>query len=312
MSWIVFGEAQTSAFKIATLVSDDETGNSWPRAASTYTNTISQPNLAPAITCGRGDQDSCLMVYRSFATSDSAQIRTASLPGCDRAAQAGYGDRRRHHHRLRLARSASKRMDGGQRRSTGGYIQTLRLAHHRRSKIDLPVYDSDGPDTANFVYPRHTLDNSTLRPLALRLRRRIQLPDRAPALRLEVAVAPAAPLHESGAHGVDHHQQEQGADDDPVAPRPEGDRRRPRQTHPRPSRTVFRRPPLGPPESNPASSPTALEADMNWNIERAGIVGVCLAASLAGCARGPTLPSAAGSATPERRRRRRWRRRRCW
>jgi hypothetical protein len=159
MSWIVFGEAQSSAFKIATLVSNDETGNSWPRAASTYTDTISQPNLAPAITCGRGDQDSCLMVYRSFATSDIRQIRQQvfRLSTDGRRLDAVTTDAVTTDYAY--SDLGVERMDGTSR-TTRGYVQTYVWPTTGDSKMTYRLkYDSDGPDTANFVHPRHTLDN---------------------------------------------------------------------------------------------------------------------------------------------------------
>jgi len=158
MSWIVIAGFESSAFKIATLVSDDHTGRSWPRAASTYTDTISQPNLAPAITCGRGDQDACLMVYRSFATPDIRQIRqqvfqlTPDLRRLDAVptdaitTDYAYSD-------LGIAR-----MDGTTP-LTRGYIITYVWPTTGDSRLTYRLkYDADGPDTANFVHPRRTLD----------------------------------------------------------------------------------------------------------------------------------------------------------
>jgi hypothetical protein len=159
MSWVVLGEQGSSAFKIATLVSNDETGNSWPRAASTYGDDVSSPNLAPAITCGRSDQDSCVMFYRSFATSDIRQIRQQAFHLSTDARRLDAINTDAVTTDYAYSDMGAERMDGTTA-NTRGYVMTYVWPTTGDSKMTYRIkYDSDGPDTANFVYPRRTLDN---------------------------------------------------------------------------------------------------------------------------------------------------------
>jgi hypothetical protein len=161
MSWVVLGEQQSSAFKIATLVSDDFTGNSWPRAASTYGDTVTSPNLAPAITCGRSDHDACLMFYRSFATSDIRQVRQQAFALNSDARFLDTVNTDAVTTDYAYSDMGAERMDGT-KPNTRGYIMTYVWPTTADSKMTYRIkYDSDagGADTANFIYPRRTLDN---------------------------------------------------------------------------------------------------------------------------------------------------------
>jgi hypothetical protein len=165
MTWVTLGPFQNTAFKVATVVSNDQTGVGWPGAASTYTDIISQANLAPAITCARSDQDSCLMIYRSFATSDIRQIRQQVFRLDDKG---GSGNQLQTVSTDAITTDYAYsdlgivRMDGTSR-TTRGYITTYVWPTTGDDYLTYRIkYDYEGPDTANFVQPRRKFDGNPL------------------------------------------------------------------------------------------------------------------------------------------------------
>ena len=74
MSWVHPSGPQNGSFRIATMVSDNFLGQSWTSIASSYGDSLTMPNKAPARTCARRDRNACLMIYRSFATPNIREI----------------------------------------------------------------------------------------------------------------------------------------------------------------------------------------------------------------------------------------------
>lgn len=75
MSWVLQGPQSTTKYKIVTVVSSGSDGLSWNNPVISYTDTLTMPNLAPALTCERSDTNRCLMLYRTFAISSIRTIR---------------------------------------------------------------------------------------------------------------------------------------------------------------------------------------------------------------------------------------------
>ncbi len=90
--------------RIVTLVSSNSAGSSWTNPKKTYSDTLTMPNLAPAITCSRAGANECLLVYRSYAVEQIRTIRQqafsmnanqtelATLPTSAETGNYGYSD----------------------------------------------------------------------------------------------------------------------------------------------------------------------------------------------------------------------------
>jgi hypothetical protein len=163
MTWVTLGPAENLAFRVVTMVSNDTAGTSWPTGAANYGDTISQANLAPAITCARMDHEACLMNYRSFATPDIREIRQQVFVIDEKSGnrlnsvptQAITGD-------YAYSDLGIERMDGTKRESQG-YVETYVWPTTGDDYMTYRVkYDANGPDTAAYVYPRRKADLNPL------------------------------------------------------------------------------------------------------------------------------------------------------
>lgn len=75
MSWLRWDDKETQKYRIVTVVSNGSSGFSWTQTPRTYGDTLVMPNHTPVLTCERGDTNGCLLIYRSFASSDTRLVR---------------------------------------------------------------------------------------------------------------------------------------------------------------------------------------------------------------------------------------------
>lgn len=135
--------------RVFTVMSTDWRGTSWTQPAVHYLDAITSPNLAPALTCARGDVNRCLMIYRTYESpalrriSQQAFQATASedfldtLPTTVETGNYGYSD-------LSLARVS------------GGYVMAYVWPTMANDKLTYRLKSDAADETGPWDYPTQT------------------------------------------------------------------------------------------------------------------------------------------------------------